>query len=80
MGIFGDQIFAGFHLNTWKRHVCGIKLEMKEIRCIKFRLRRFHRSMLSITFDNYLLCIKFSQFDIFTEVYHTCILNMSYSR
>ena len=37
----------------------------------------FYLSMLSITFDNYLLCIKFSQLDLFTEVYHTCILYIS---
>ena len=37
-------------------------------------------SMLSITFDNYLLCIKFSQFDMFTEVYHAYILYISESR
>ena len=27
----------------------------------------------SITFDYYLLCFKFSQLDLFTEVYHTYI-------
>ena len=27
--------------------------------------------MLSMTFGYYLLCFKFSQFDLFTEVYHT---------
>ena len=31
----------------------------------------------SIVLDNYLLCMKYSQFDIFTEVYHDCILYLS---
>ena len=37
----------------------------------------FFFSMLSMTFDYYLLCFKFNQFDLFTEVYHNCILYTS---
>ena len=33
-----------------------------------------------MTFDYYLLCLKFSQFDLFTEVYRTYILYTSESR
>ena len=33
-----------------------------------------------MTFDYYLVSFKFSQFDLFTEVYHTYILYTSDSR
>ena len=36
--------------------------------------------MLSMTFDYNLLCFKFSQFGLFTEVYYTYIMYTSESR
>ena len=73
-------VSLGIHQNTWKYNVWGIKLETRVMRLHKIQVEKISSlqiSMLSITLENYLLYIKFSQFDMFTEVYHTCILYMS---
>ena len=78
-----SQVSPGIHLNTSKYNVWGIKLETKVMRLQKIQVEKissfFLISMVSITFDNYLFCIKFSQFDMFTEMYHHCILYISES-
>ena len=80
------KVSPDIHLNTWKYNVCSIKLEMKVMRLHRIWVEKISLvffkfiSILSMTFDYYLLCFKFNQFDLFTEVYHNCILYTSQSK
>ena len=49
-------------------------MRLQIIRVEKISLFRIKKCAVNYTFDYYLKCFEFNQFDLCTEVYHICIL------
>ena len=74
------KVSSGIQLNTWKYNVCGIKLELIVLRLHKIRIEKISLFLLNMYAVPNFLLLPVNVFDLFSEVYHNCILYTSQSR